>query len=78
MFVQVRLGFLASLWFGISTPHRKKERTVIILGLILLIIGLVASIAILKTIGIILLVIGLILALIGALGNGIGGRKHWY
>jgi uncharacterized protein DUF6131 len=50
----------------------------IILGLILLIIGFVAKIAILWTIGIIVLVVGLILALAGALGHAIGGRRHYY
>jgi uncharacterized membrane protein HdeD (DUF308 family) len=52
--------------------------SMIILGLILLIIGFVAKIAILWTIGIIVLVVGLILALMGALGHAIGGRRHYY
>jgi hypothetical protein len=51
---------------------------VIILGLILLIIGFVAKIAILWTIGIIVLVVGLILALLGATGRAIGGRRHYF
>jgi uncharacterized protein DUF6131 len=51
---------------------------VIVLGLILLIIGFVASIPILWTIGIILLVIGAVLALMGTAGRQIGGRRHWY
>jgi len=50
----------------------------IVLGLILLIIGFVAKIAILWTIGIIVLVIGLILALLGAVGHAVGGRRHYY
>jgi Family of unknown function (DUF6131) len=50
----------------------------IILGLILLIIGIVAGIGILWTIGVILLVVGLILALLGAVGRGIGGRRHYW
>ena len=50
----------------------------IILGLILLIIGFVVKIAILWTIGIIVLIVGLILALLGAIGRGIGGRRHYY
>ena len=50
----------------------------IILGLILLIIGFVVKIAILWTIGIIVLIVGLILALLGAVGRGIGGRRHYY
>lgn len=50
----------------------------IILGIILLIIGFIASIPVLWTIGIILVVIGLILAVLGFAGREIGGRRHWY
>jgi hypothetical protein len=51
----------------------------IILGIILLIIGFVAKIAVLWSIGIAILVIGLILVLLGAVGHAVGGRRHyWY
>lgn len=50
----------------------------IILGIILLIIGFIAKIAILWTLGIIVLVIGAILAIAGAVGRGVGGRRHYY
>jgi hypothetical protein len=50
----------------------------IILGIILLVIGFVAKIAILWTLGIIVLVVGAILVLLGATGRAVGGRKHWY
>ncbi len=50
----------------------------IILGIILLIIGFIASIPVLWTIGIILLVIGAVLALLGVAGREIGGRRYWY
>jgi hypothetical protein len=50
----------------------------IILGIVLLIIGFVAKVAILWTLGIIVLVIGAILAIAGAAGREIGGRKHYY
>jgi Family of unknown function (DUF6131) len=50
----------------------------IVLGVILLIIGLIAKIAILWTIGIIVLVVGLILAALGAMGRAVGGRRHYY
>jgi hypothetical protein len=49
-----------------------------VLGLILLIIGFLASIPILWTIGIIVLVVGLILALLGRTGRAVGGRAHYY
>ncbi|BFV60740.1 hypothetical protein KCMC57_up58440 [Kitasatospora sp. CMC57] len=50
----------------------------IILGLILLVIGFVASISILWTIGIALIVIGAILWILGAVGHEVGGRKHYW
>ena len=50
----------------------------IILGIILLIIGFVAKIAIIWTIGIIVVVIGAILMLLGMAGHAVGGRRHYY
>lgn len=50
----------------------------ILLGVVLLVIGFIASIPILWTLGIILLVIGAILALMGMMGNAVGGRRHYY
>jgi hypothetical protein len=50
----------------------------IILGIILLIIGFIAKIAILWTIGIILLVVGLIFVVLGSMGRAVGGRRHYY
>jgi uncharacterized protein DUF6131 len=50
----------------------------IILGIVLLVIGFIAKIAILWTIGIILLVVGLILLLLGSMGRAVGGRRHYY
>jgi hypothetical protein len=50
----------------------------ILLGVVLLIIGIVAGIAILETLGIILLVIGAVLALMGGMGRAVGGRRHYY
>jgi hypothetical protein len=50
----------------------------IILGILLLIIGFVAGIAILWTIGIVVVVIGLILALLGLAGHAVGGRRHYF
>jgi hypothetical protein len=51
---------------------------VITLGVILLIIGFIAKIAILWTIGIILVVVGLILVVLGMMGRAVGGRAHYY
>lgn len=50
----------------------------IILGVILLIVGFLLKLAIVWTIGIIVLAVGLILALLGALGRGVGGRRHYW
>ena len=58
--------------------HAPREANVIVLGVILLIIGFVAKIAIIWTIGIIAVVIGAILAILGMAGHAIGGRRHYF
>ena len=50
----------------------------IILGIILLIIGFIANIAIVWTIGIVVLLVGAILAVLGMVGHAVGGRKHYF
>lgn len=50
----------------------------IVLGLILVIVGVLAKVAILETVGVVLVVIGLILLLLGATGRAVGGRRHYY
>lgn len=50
----------------------------ILLGIILLIIGFVAKVAIIWTIGIIVLVVGAVLAIMGTLGREVGGRRHYF
>jgi hypothetical protein len=50
----------------------------ITLGIILLIIGLIAKVAILWTIGIILVLVGLVLVALGTMGRAVGGRRHFY
>jgi hypothetical protein len=50
----------------------------IILGIILLVIGFIAKIAVLWSIGIILVVVGLILIVLGSMGRAVGGRRHYY
>lgn len=50
----------------------------IVLGVILLIIGFVAKVAIIWTLGIIAVAVGAILALLGAVGHAVGGRRHYY
>jgi uncharacterized membrane protein HdeD (DUF308 family) len=58
--------------------RREGGRDVITLGIILLIIGLIAKIAVLYSIGIVLLVVGLVLVLLGSMGRAVGGRRHFY
>ncbi|WP_249011491.1 DUF6131 family protein [Conexibacter sp. DBS9H8] len=50
----------------------------ITLGIILLIIGFVAKIAVLWSIGIILVLVGLILVVLGGMGRAVGGRRHYF
>ncbi len=50
----------------------------IILGIILLLVGFIAKIAILWSIGIAVLLIGLLLAVLGSMGRAVGGRRHYY
>jgi hypothetical protein len=51
---------------------------VIVLGVILLIIGFIATIPILWTIGIVLLIVGIALEVLGSTGRAVGGRRHYY
>lgn len=50
----------------------------ITLGVILLIIGFIAKVAIIWTLGIILVVVGAVLFLLGSMGRAVGGRRHFY
>jgi hypothetical protein len=66
------------MFIGLVSPQTALGGFMIILGIVLLIIGFVAHIAILWSIGIIVLVIGLILWLLGTLGHAVGGRRHYF
>lgn len=50
----------------------------IILGIVLLIVGFIAKVAIIWTIGVILVVLGAILFLLGTMGRAVGGRRHYF
>lgn len=50
----------------------------IILGIILIIIGAVASIPVVYSIGIILALVGIVLWILGATGRAVGGRSHYF
>jgi uncharacterized membrane protein HdeD (DUF308 family) len=66
-----------SLQRSLQSSSRKGD-SVIILGAILLILGVVFHTGVLWTIGIILLIVGLVLMLLGRGGRQIGGRAHYY
>jgi hypothetical protein len=65
-------------WLVSSPNSGWKDTSVIILGIILILIGWLASISILTWIGVILVVVGLILTVLGSAGRAVGGRKTWY
>jgi uncharacterized membrane protein HdeD (DUF308 family) len=50
----------------------------ILLGVVLLIIGFLAKVAIIWTLGIVAVVVGAILAIAGTAGHAIGGRRHYW
>jgi hypothetical protein len=56
----------------------ERERTVIVLGLILLIVGYLTGLSLLYTVGGILLVVGVVFFILGNVGRPVGGRKVWY
>jgi uncharacterized membrane protein HdeD (DUF308 family) len=57
---------------------RNEEETMIILGVIVLIVGLVAKIPVLETVGLVLAVVGAVLMLLGAGGHAVAGRRHYW
>jgi uncharacterized membrane protein HdeD (DUF308 family) len=60
-----------------AAPAR-KERDMIVLGVVLLLIGFLAKIAIIWTLGIVAIVVGAVLAIAGTAGHAIGGRRHYW
>ncbi len=54
------------------------QNVMIILGLVLLLIGALASIPILWTLGVILLIVGVVLMILGRVGHQVGGRAHYW
>jgi len=69
-----------SCWLasGPAPTSNKRRDALLILGLILLLIGIFASIPILTTIGIVLLVVGAVLSVLGVTGRAVGGRNVRY
>lgn len=48
------------------------------LGIVLIIIGAIANIAILYSIGVVLAVVGAVLFVLGSMGRAVGGRHHYW
>jgi len=63
---------------GIALMSNGTEQTMITLGVICLILGLILGIGILWTIGLILIAVGIILAVLGMMDRAIGPRRHYY
>jgi hypothetical protein len=61
-----------------SGSFQCKEKSVIVLGVVLLLIGFLAHVGILWTLGVIVLVVGAILALLGSVGHPVRGRRHYF
>jgi purine-cytosine permease-like protein len=56
----------------------EEGNTMIAIGLVLLLLGLLTAFKILFTIGIVLLAIGLLAAFFGYTGSSIGPRQHYW
>ena len=54
------------------------EKTIIALGVILLILGFIFPVPILTYIGVVLIVIGAVFWILGSVGRPVGGRRAWY
>ena len=61
-----------------GSHHTLKGWIMIFLGVVLMVIGFIASIPILWTVGIILLIVGIVLELMGMAGHAVAGRRHYY
>ncbi len=53
-------------------------RTMIVIGLVLLLLGLVLGIGILWSAGVIVLIVGVVLLLLGQMGHPVGSRSHYW
>ncbi|MDQ1537679.1 MAG: hypothetical protein QOE58_2072 [Actinomycetota bacterium] len=50
----------------------------IILGVVILVVGIVASIPVLESIGVVLIAAGAVLWILGSMGRAVGGRPHYW
>jgi hypothetical protein len=62
----------------VTGEQRGYQPSMIILGVILLVLGLIFGIGILWILGLVLVALGAILWVAGAAGHGFGGRPHYW
>ncbi len=70
--------FVLSARWGRTEFGSGVFRSMMTLGILLLIIGFVTGITVVRSIGVIVFVIGLILWILGSLGHAVGGRRHYF
>jgi hypothetical protein len=63
---------------GRRTEPDQESATVIVLGVILLLLGLLLSVPVLWVIGLVLVIVGAVLWVAGSAGHAIGGHRHYY
>ena len=63
---------------GTEGRDRRQEKSMIIVGLVLLVLGLLLGVPLLWTLGVIVLIVGLVLMLLGSTGRAVGGRRHYW
>ena len=56
----------------------RKESTLITLGLVFILLGVLLSIPVLYSIGVVLALVGIVLFVLGSMGRAVGGRNHYY
>jgi hypothetical protein len=56
----------------------RREVSMIVLGVVCLILGLIFGIGVLWTIGLILIAVGIILAVLGAMDRAVGPRRYYW
>ena len=62
----------------VAKTHKPEGEEMITLGIVLLIVGMFAKVAILQSIGVLLIVVGVVLFLLGSTGRAVGGRRHYW
>lgn len=56
----------------------ERDKPMIVLGLILLLVGWLVGFSLLYYIGGILLIVGIVLLVLGGVGRPVAGRRYWF